>query len=145
MMIGDRPGKPPKPPFKASLGDKQLGRLAISLGERTPRGRASSIPSHAHARTRTHTHTRMHTRTCTHTYTHTYTHIRTSTQRTHKRTYTTEYTRMHVHNARTHVRARTRKHTHVGAAQRARRPSHRLALCSFMKCCPTRIGRMRVY
>ena len=54
----DRPGKPPKPPLKAPKGDKQLGRLALFWGGRTPRGRASSISSHAHARTRTRAHVR---------------------------------------------------------------------------------------
>ena len=78
---------------------------------------------------------------------HTHTHARTSTQCVHACTYATVYTRTHVRNAHTHVRARTHtqththaytgNHTHVhahtrvhthGAAQRARRPLHRLAL-----------------
>ena len=69
-MSGDRPGKPPKQPLKALKGDKRLGRLALSWGGRTPRGRVSSILSNAHARTRTHTHTHLHMYIYTITYTH---------------------------------------------------------------------------
>jgi hypothetical protein len=47
----DRPGKPPKPLLKAPKVDKQLEWLALFWKGRTPRGGASSIPSHAHAHT----------------------------------------------------------------------------------------------
>ena len=158
--------------------DKQLGGLALSWGERTPRGKAFSIPSHAHARrrTRTHTHTHMYG-TCIHMYTHTYvhtyahahirththvhnacthvctqpyTHARTQRMLTHIHTHTQTHkharTRTHAH-TRTHayVRAHTRVHTHVGTAHRARRPSHRLALCLLIMCCPPRIARIGAY
>jgi hypothetical protein len=130
-MNGNKPGKPPKPPLKAPKVGKQLGGWP-SVGEEGPRGRASSFPSHVHARTRTRMHTHIHTHThlreCTqvracihvcaraHTHTHTHTHIHTSTQRTHTHTYV---------------------HTHV-----ARRPSHRLALCLLIMCCPPRIAHI---
>jgi hypothetical protein len=137
----NRPGKPPKPPSRK----KTAGRP--SLGERTPRGRASSIPSHAHACRRTRTHAQ------------TYTHIRTHKYTMHARTYVHNRKHTHVHNARSHVRTRThthtnthirthartrmrahmrthahvrthmRVHTHVGAAHWAGRPSHRLTSC----------------
>jgi len=51
-MNGDRPGKPHEPPLKAPKVDKQLGRLALSWGGRAPKGKAPSIPSHAHTHAR---------------------------------------------------------------------------------------------
>jgi hypothetical protein len=112
---------------KSPKGDKQLVRLALSWGGRTPRGRVPSIPSHAHAHTRTRAHTRTHMHTRTHT------HVRAHT---HTRTYTTLYTSTHVHNActhvcaHTHIRARTRTRTHTRAcactcSSEGQRPSHR--------------------
>jgi hypothetical protein len=44
-----------------------------------------------------------------------------------------------------YVRAHTRVHMHVGTAHRARRPSHRLALCLLIMCCPPRIARIGAY
>jgi len=78
-MNGDRPGKPPKSPLKAPKVDKQVGRLALSWRKRTPRGRASAIPSHAHARTRTLMHTHTHTYVHAHKQTPMYAHARTHT------------------------------------------------------------------
>jgi cation transport ATPase len=100
-----------------------------------------------HVRMRTHKHTRTHIRThaqvhnaCTHVCTQSYTHARTQCTLTHMSTHAHTHTHMHTHkHARTgthahvhthaYVRVHTRVHTHAGAAHRARRPSHRLALC----------------
>jgi len=124
-MDGDRPGKPPKPPLKAPKVDKQLGRLALSWGGRTPRGRASSIPSHVHARTtyaRAHTdpHAQVHNAR-THIRTQPYTHACTYT--THAHTYAHPHTRMYAH-ARAHAHPRTRTCTCSSEGQRPSHSSH---------------------
>ena len=104
-----------------------------------------------HTYVRTHTHTHMHTHThartstqCMHacmytTVVYTHTHIRYAHAHTHTRTFTHKHARMRTHaHMRTHayVRAHMCVHTPVGAAYKARRPSHRLTLCLIIMCAP---------
>ena len=93
-----------------------------SIGEKGPRGRAPSFPSHVHART----HTRMHTHTYAHAHTyaraHIHTHIRTHTQIHNACTHvcTQPHTHTHVHNACSHVREHTHTHSHARRRAHAR-------------------------
>ena len=160
-MNGDRPGKPPKPPLKAPQGERQFGGWP-SLGRKDFKRKGVFNPftcacTHAHTQTRTYTHAHIHARTRTHAHMRTHAHVRTLVRitmyaRTRKqpytyaRTYATHaHTRSctHVH-MRTHAHMYARVHTHVGAAQRSRRPSLRHALCLLIEFCPPRIGRIEV-
>ena len=92
-------------------------------------GRSSNVgvclPSHKHVRVRTSTHTRVHA---------------------HARAYM--HTRacmcMHTH-SHAHTSMLTRVHMRAPAAQRAKRPSHRLALGLIFRCCLPCIARIGVY
>ena len=83
---------------------------------------------------RMYVHNRTHTRTCT-THANTYMHA-------HSHTHTNTHAHMRTH---AYVRTHTRVHTHVGAAHRARRPSHRLAWCLFIVYCPPCIACIGAY
>jgi len=85
--------------------------------------------THTYARTHKYT---MHARMYVHTTVHTHACTQCTLTRTCTHTHIHTHTHLHAHtHTNTHVRARThtRVHTHVGAAHRARSPSHRLALC----------------
>ena len=143
-MNGDSLGKPPKPPLKGT-NSLEAGPL---LGRKDTKRKGVFSPftfacthTYPHAHTYTHTHTQVHNAR-TQIRTQPYTHACTYTKHAHVRARTHTRTRMHTNmhvRAHTHTCARThstRVHTHVGAAQRTRRPSHRLALCLLIKCCP---------
>ena len=90
-----------------------------SIGEKGPRGRAPSFPSHVHARTSTRMRTHIHThlRACTHvrarTHTHTHTHAHTNTQCMHACMHTTTHTHARTQRTLTHTHIHTHTHTHT--------------------------------
>ena len=145
-MNGTGRGSLPKPTLRSPRWTNSLGKWP-SIREEGPRGRAPSFRmcthAHVHACIHAYTHTHAHTSTqCMHACMHTTVHTRTYT--THAHTYS--HARTHTH-TNTHIRARThtRVHTHAGAAHRARRSSHKLALCLLIMCCPSRIARIGAY
>ena len=151
-MNGDRPESRPQGTnsWEALSGRKDTKRKGV-FNPFTCACMQTYLHTHTHAHTRIHI--RTHASQCMHAFmyttVHTHTHVRNARShvraraRTHTHTHT--YTHAHKH-ARTrthahmrthaHIRAHTCLHTHVGAAHRARRPSHRLTLCLLIMCAP---------